>query len=296
MSKASTLISSAKLFGGIVKQFTHQSTTTNTSMRYSVFVPGTNHSAGKKMPVLYYLSGLTCTDENFTHKAGAAQHAAKHNIILVAPDTSPRRSSTDDSLPGEDDAYDFGSGAGFYVNATESPWSDNGYKMDDYINQELPDVVAEALGDDVVDSEKRSIFGHSMGGHGALTSALRNPGMYQSCSAFAPISNPTQCPWGEKAFEGYLGSVNAGMEYDATELVKTYAGPKLDILMDTGTGDNFYDQGQLLPENFVNAADRNELIDCTSRMQDGYDHSYNFISTFVGEHIEFHAKALHQPQ
>ena len=284
---SSKLVSSSKLFGGIIKQFTHDSAVTKTPMTFSVFLP----AGASRMPVLYYLSGLTCTDENFTHKAGAAQHAAKHNIILVAPDTSPRR--TGDPLSGENDAYDFGSGAGFYVNATKSPWSgDGGYSMDDYVNQELPDVVIETLGKDVVDPERRSIFGHSMGGHGALTSALRNPGRYRSCSAFAPISNPMKCPWGVKAFEGYLGTVEAGAEYDATELAKTYVGPDLKILIDTGTGDDFYQQGQLLPENFVAACENNKLIDVNSRMQEEYDHSYNFISTFVGEHVEFHAKHL----
>ena len=288
MSSSSKLISSAKLFGGFVKQFTHDSAATNTPMRYSVFVPGNVNGA---LPVLYYLSGLTCTDENFTHKAGAAQHAAKHNIILVAPDTSPRR--TEEPLPGEDDDYDFGSGAGFYVNATVSPWAEGGYQMDDYINRELPEVVAQALGPGVVDTERRSIFGHSMGGHGALACALRNPGKYQSCSAFAPISNPTQCPWGQKAFKHYLGSVEAGIQYDATELAATYPGPEtLNILMDTGTGDNFYKDGQLLPEHFVDACNTNELLKVESRMQDGYDHSYNFISTFVGSHIDFHSKHL----
>jgi S-formylglutathione hydrolase len=291
----SKLVSASRLFGGMVKQFIHESSVTKTPMRYSVFLPP-NLKQGS-IPVLYYLSGLTCTDENFTHKAGAAQHAAKHNLILVAPDTSPRR--TGDSLVGEDDDYDFGSGAGFYVNATESPWSDEGgYYMDDYVNQELPAVVKEALGktdrgNNVVCPTRKSIFGHSMGGHGALTSALRNPGKYKSCSAFAPISNPTKCPWGQKAFKGYLGSVDAGIKYDATELAYIYQGPEqLNILMDTGTGDDFYEQGQLLPENFVNACNTNELIHVESRMQDGYDHSYNFISTFVGDHIDFHAVYL----
>jgi len=294
MSSSSKLLSSSKLFGGMIKQFTHESAVTKTPMRYSVFVPSGDvlGNGNGQMPVLYYLSGLTCTDENFTHKAGAAQHAAKHNIILVAPDTSPRR--TEDPLVGEDDAYDFGSGAGFYINATESPWAEGGYRMDDYINQELPDIVAEALGSNVVDAERRSIFGHSMGGHGALTCALRNPGKYQSCSAFAPISNPTQCPWGKKAFEGYLGSTEAGAEYDATELAKTYAGPSMDILMDTGSADDFYTQGQLLPENFVKACNGNKLLQVESRMQEGYDHSYNFISTMVGDHIGFHALHLNR--
>jgi S-formylglutathione hydrolase len=289
----SKLVSSARLFGGMVKQFTHESVVTKTPMRYSVFVP----AGGKgSLPVLYYLSGLTCTDENFTHKAGAAQHAAKHNIILVAPDTSPRR--TGEPLKGEDDEYDFGSGAGFYVNATQHPWAnEGGYSMDDYINQELPAVVREALGgSDVVCPDRKSIFGHSMGGHGALTCALRNPGTYQSCSAFAPISNPThpKCAWGQKAFEGYLGSVEAGSAYDATELAHTYNGPSLNVLMDTGTGDNFYEQGQLLPEHFVAAAAKNSWLEVESRMQEGYDHSYNFISTFVGDHIDFHSTFLNK--
>ena len=292
---AAELLSASKMFGGVAKQFTHRSAATGTPMRFSVFLPPANNNNGSAPPpVLYYLSGLTCTDENFTHKAGAQRYAAEHGVVLVAPDTSPRREEGGKpALPGEDDAYDFGSGAGFYVDATEPPWAgDGGYNMFTYVNEELPAVVAATLPASSACSERRSVFGHSMGGHGALVSALRHPGRFRSASAFAPISNPTRCPWGEKAFGGYLGSVDAGREYDATELARRYDGPLLPILVDTGTADGFLESGQLLPENFERAAAANPQLDVESRMQDGYDHSYNFIATFVGEHVGFHAKHL----
>jgi S-formylglutathione hydrolase len=298
MANAAQLVASSKMFGGAVQQFVHASRSTKTPMRFSVFVPK-GACAARPAPVLYYLSGLTCTDENFTHKAGAQRAAAAHNVILVAPDTSPRPSLSGEGggrapFDGEDDSYDFGSGAGFYVDATKAPWAgEGGYNMYSYVNEELPEVVADTL-QGAACSERRSIFGHSMGGHGALVSALKNPGVFKSVSAFAPISNPTRCAWGEKAFTGYLGSVDAGKAYDATELAKHFEAPDpLPVLIDTGTGDNFYSDGQLLPENFEAAcAENSAMLKCESRLQEGYDHSYNFIASFVDDHVSFHAEHL----
>ena len=190
-------------------------------------------------------------------------------------------------IQGEDDSYDFGSGAGFYLDATKAPWSE-GYKMYSYITMELPTTVFEEFKQ--IDSERVSIFGHSMGGHGALTLFLKNPGKYKSVSAFAPIANPTACPWGEKAFSGYLESKSEWAEYDATELVKQWSGPSLDILIDVGTADNFYKQKQLLPENFAEPAKGKGEVKV--RMQDGYDHSYFTMATFADDHVEHAAKYL----
>ena len=281
-----------------MKQYVHASKSTYTPMRFSVFVPP-GASVSTPAPVLYWLSGLTCTDENFTQKAGCQRYAAEHNIILVAPDTSPRPDKDVENgrapFEGENDSYDFGSGAGFYVDATEDPWAGKGgYNMFSYVNSELPEVVQHTL-EGAACEDRCSIFGHSMGGHGALISALRNPGRFKSVSAFAPISNPTRCPWGQKAFNGYLGTVDAGKKYDATELAAQYTGEDpVNILIDTGTADNFFKDGQLLPENFEAACRENAggMIKCESRLQEGYDHSYNFIASFMQEHVSFHAKHL----
>ena len=250
-------------------------------MRFSVFYPPDAETV--PVPILYYLSGLTCTDENFMQKGGAQHAAAEHGIALIAPDTSPRGL---DKIPGEDDSYDFGSGAGFYLNATAAPWSTS-YRMYDYIITELPAVLRTLPNLDV---DNASITGHSMGGHGALTLALRNPTMFKSVSAFAPICNPSQVPWGRKAFTGYLGKNEEDWKrYDATELAASYKGPALDVLIDTGTDDAFLKE-QLHPWAFEEAAA--EKLQLKSKLRVGYDHSYFFIASFVAEHIHFHAKRL----
>jgi S-formylglutathione hydrolase len=271
-----------KMFGGMVKQFTHESTSTKTAMRFSIFLPAASETG--PVPVLYYLSGLTCTDDNFTQKACAQRAANELGVAIVAPDTSPRGCE----IEGEDDAYDFGAGAGFYVNATESKWATN-YNMYDYVTQELPALIESEF----PVSGKRAITGHSMGGHGALVCALKNPDKYTSVSAFAPIVHPTQCPWGQKAFNGYLGSVEAGLEYDATELMKANSPFHFDdILIDQGTADNFLEE-QLMPAHFEEAcADAGQKV--TVRMQEGYDHSYFFMASFMDEHIRYHAAKLNE--
>ncbi|KAA8910193.1 hypothetical protein TRICI_004211 [Trichomonascus ciferrii] len=277
-------------FGGQLAKLTHQSSVLNCEMRVNVFFPpGINSDSSKKFPVLFYLSGLTCTPDNCTEKGFFQAHAAKHGIVLVYPDTSPR--GTD--LPGEHDAYDFGSGAGFYVNATKDPWNKH-YKMYDYIVDELPKALFDSYKQ--LDSERVSITGHSMGGHGALTLFLKNPGKYKSVSAFAPICNPVNCPWGEKAFKGYFGEEERQgkwLEHDATELIKKYDGPTPSILIDVGTGDNFYTGKQLLPENFMEAVKQSAYKDKVDlRFQEGYDHSYFFMATFAKDHVEHAAKYL----
>ena len=278
------LKSNVKVEGGWMKQLQHWSETCNCDMTFSIFVPERRNRADPDPPVLYYLSGLTCTDENARTKSHFAQEAGRVGLAVVFPDTSPRGTS----IEGQDDSYDFGSGAGFYVNATTSQWSKH-YNMYDYVTKELPDLVSKLF---PVNGNRMSIMGHSMGGHGALISHLKNPGKYTSVSAFAPISNPTKCPWGEKAFTGYLGSVEEGKAYDATELIKDY--PKehqAPILIDQGTADGFL-ANQLLPKNLTSAADKAGYRPITLRMQPGYDHSYYFISTFMKDHIEHHATAL----
>lgn len=277
--------SDVRMFGGQLLKFTHASTSTSTPMTFSIFIPP--QAKHGKVPVVYYLSGLTCTDDNVTQKACAQRAAAAHGLAFVAPDTSPRGAG----IAGEDDSYDFGSGAGFYIDATAEPWSIN-YKMYSYITAELPALINENF---PVDGDRVGITGHSMGGHGALTLAFRNPQLYKSVSAFSPICNPTKCPWGEKAFNGYFGSVDAGKEHDATELMLARGPfPQFpDILIDSGTADNFWkgDVNQLLPENFL-AACRAKGQQVTLRMQAGYDHSYFFIATFMDDHLAFHASNL----
>lgn len=274
-------ISSAKCFGGSQKVFKHHSSELKCDMKFGVYVPPI--SAAQKVPVLYWLSGLTCTEQNFITKAGAQRTAAEQGIMIVAPDTSPRSCG----IEGEDDSYDFGTGAGFYVDATEENWKTN-YRMFSYVTKELPALIASNF---PVLPEKQSVFGHSMGGHGALICFLKNPGLYKSVSAFSPICNPVQCPWGQKALAGYLGGdKETWKEYDATELVKNYDGPIPDILIDQGTDDQFY-PSQLLPENFVEAC-RSKNVPVTLRMQEGYDHSYYFISSFVEDHVKHHARHL----
>jgi len=274
-------IANNKCFGGEQQQYTHDSTVLGCNMRFSIFLP--SKASGERVPVLYWLSGLTCTDENFVQKAGAQMYAEKAGIAIVAPDTSPRGDEVPDDAEG---AYDFGLGAGFYVDATEAPWSTH-YKMYSYITTELPALVAEHF---PVDTSRTSISGHSMGGHGALTIALKNPGRFKSVSAFSPISSPLRCPWGQKALNLYLGEDrDTWRQYDTTELIG-HAEEKLPMLVDQGTDDQFL-QEQLQPELLIEACDAANYP-LQLRMQDGYDHSYFFIATFMEDHINFHAKAL----
>lgn len=280
--KLPTLKGDVKVEGGKMKQLSHWSESCQCEMTFSIFIPDRKQRSSADPPVLYYLSGLTCTDENARTKAHFAQEAAKVGLAVVFPDTSPRGLD----IEGQDDSYDFGSGAGFYVNATSGDWAKN-YKMYDYVTKELPELVNALF---PVNPDKKSITGHSMGGHGALISHLKNPGAYTSVSAFSPICNPTAVPWGEKAFTGYLGSVEAGKDYDATELIKKYDGPQVPILIDQGTADGFL-ESQLKPENFAAAA-ASKGYPINLRMQPLYDHSYYFISTFMRDHVRHHATAL----
>jgi S-formylglutathione hydrolase len=276
-------VSSAKCFGGLQKVFEHDSSELKCRMRFGVYLPPQVES--EKVPVLYWLSGLTCTEQNFVTKAGAQRVASSLGLLLVAPDTSPRGCN----IEGEDESWDFGTGAGFYVNATEEKWKNN-YRMYSYVTSELPELIRTNFN---VVPDKQSIFGHSMGGHGALICALKNPGAYRSVSAFAPICNPVNCPWGQKAFSGYLGPDREQWKaWDATELVKNYKGPNFSyILIDQGKADSFLSAGQLLPENFVANA-KEAGVPVILRMQEDYDHSYYFIASFVEDHIRHHAAAL----
>ena len=273
--------SRAKSFGGTTRFYSHRSEACDCEMNFAVYLPP--QADNGPVPVLYYLSGLTCTEKNFIEKAGAQRYAAEHGLMLVAPDTSPRGVN----IPGEDDDWDFGSGAGFYVNATESPWAKH-YQMYDYVTEELPGLIAQQFS---VKGDRAGIFGHSMGGHGALVCGLKNPDRYASISAFAPIAAPSQCAWGRKAFTGYLGADKAAWAaYDATELIKVQ-GSQHSILIDQGGDDSFLAQGQLLPDVFATAC-KQASQPLTLRHQTGYDHSYYFIATFIGDHIRHHADAL----
>jgi len=256
-------------------------------MKFAIYLPP-QYSSDSKLPVIYWLSGLTCDENNFIQKAGAQRYAAEYGIIVVCPDTSPRNVN----IAGENDSYDFGSGAGFYIDAITDPWRKN-YKMFSYVTVELVEVINVNFSPL---PGKQSIFGHSMGGHGALICALRNPGLYKSVSTFAPISNPTKCPWGEKAFTGYLGeNRELWKEWDATELVGQYKGPPLEIFIDQGTDDQFLKQNQLLPQNLVDACSE-AGITCIYKEREQYDHSYFYIASFVGEHFAYHAKHLNVNQ
>ncbi len=275
------LISENRCFGGRQLRFNHQSKALNCAMSVSVFLPPAAEQG--PVPVLYWLSGLTCTDENFVTKAGAQRYAAEYGVAIVAPDTSPRGEGVPDDPEG---AWDFGLGAGFYVNATQQPWSSH-YRMYDYVVEELPALVCDQL---PLDGSRAGIFGHSMGGHGALTIALNNPTAYRSVSAFSPICSPLNCPWGEKALGNYLGDDREQWRaHDATELVRK-ATEQLPILVDQGQGDDFLEQQ--LKTHLLQQASDEAGYPMTIRMQDGYDHSYFFISSFIGEHIEFHTRNL----
>jgi S-(hydroxymethyl)glutathione dehydrogenase/alcohol dehydrogenase len=266
----------------------HHSKSTGTEMTFAIFLPSSHklliRSKGQSTPALFWLSGLTCDDTNFSSKAGAFEAAEEHGIALVIPDTSPRG----DDVP-DDEGYDLGQGAGFYVDATEDPWKKN-FKMYQYITEELPALVQEAYGI----GEVKSICGHSMGGHGALTIAFKDSSAWTSVSAFAPICHPTKCPWGAKAFTNYFGSVDAGNAHDAALLLK-FNGPFAeydDILIDQGLDDQFLSE-QLMPEELEKAA-KEVGQKLTVRRQTGHDHSYYFISSFINDHIKFHAKRLKQ--
>lgn len=268
-----------KSFGGWHKQYSHQSSSLNCQMRFAIYLPP-QASNGEKVPVLYWLSGLTCTDENFMQKAGAQRMAAELGIAIVCPDTSPRGDGV-----ANDDGYDLGQGAGFYVNATQEPWSQH-YKMYDYVVRELPELIEATF--PVL--SKRAISGHSMGGHGALTIAMLNPDRYCSVSAFSPISNPMNCPWGQKAFTAYLGKDRSTWEnHDASELMKK-ATQFVPAKVDQGESDDFLVE-QLKPET-LEAAAQVSGYPLELALHSGHDHSYYFIASFIEEHIVFHAKYL----
>lgn len=263
--------------------YAHESVACNCEMKFAVFTPPQEEQDEGSFPVLYWLSGLTCTEENFITKSGFQRVAAELGLVIVAPDTSPRGTSVPDDPEG---AYDFGLGAGFYLNATQEPWSKH-YQMYDYVTRELPELIEKEF---PVDASRAGVFGHSMGGHGALTIHLKNPDKFKTCSAFAPIVAPSQVPWGQKAFSNYLGSnATEWAEYDATELVAKRPS-NAEILIDQGTADNFLAE-QLRPELFTAAA-QNAGQKLTLRMQDGYDHSYYFIATFIEDHLRWHAERL----
>jgi S-formylglutathione hydrolase len=269
-----------KEFGGWLERWQHESAACHCTMTFSVYLPP--QAANEKLPVVYWLSGLTCNDDNMRVKAGAQRYAAELGLILVMPDTSPRG----DAVPDVPERYDLGKGAGFYVNATQAPWATH-YQMYDYVTQELPALIEANF---PAIPGKRAISGHSMGGHGALICALKNPGMYASVSAFAPICNPVIAPWGQGCFAAYLGEDRtAWVAYDATRLIE--AGATLPpALIDHGTGDEFLAE-QLFPQNLQAAcAAHGQAL--TLRMQPDYDHSYHFIASFIGEHLAFHARAM----
>lgn len=276
-------ISEHACFGGVQGFYRHASSVIGLPMRFSVYQPPQAKEGA--VPVLFYLAGLTCTEETFMTKAGAQRFAAQHGIMLVAPDTSPR----DTGIAGADDSWDFGHGAGFYLDATQAPWSAH-FRMEGYIVQELRDIIVR---DFPANSERIGIFGHSMGGHGALVLALRYPGKFQSVSAFAPIAAPSQCPWGQKAFSHYLGADSADwQQHDASALMTTRTTPyPQGILIDQGLGDQFL-EAQLLPHAFE-AACKTANQPLTLRRHPGYDHGYYFISTFIEDHLAFHSRNLH---
>jgi S-formylglutathione hydrolase len=269
-------------FGGVLGYYQHPSQANNGDMRFAVYAPP--QAAAGRVPVLYYLAGLTCTEETFVTKGGALEHAARHGIMLVAPDTSPRV-----TLPGDRDSWDFGIAAGFYLDATQSPWAAH-YRMYSYVVDELPAIIAAKFNGD---TSRSGIMGHSMGGHGALTIGLKNSQKYLSLSAFAPIAAPIQSQWGQKAFTGYLGAYRADWaQYDATELVKAGSRFAGGMLIDQGTDDKFL-ADQLKPELLAAACKRaGQPIELNMRA--GYDHGYFFIQTFMGDHIAWHAQRLNR--
>lgn len=276
-------LSSTKSFGGTQGVYAHESMACHCEMKFAVYTPPKDKHGEGPFPVLHWLSGLTCTEENFITKAGAQRAAAELGLVIVAPDTSPRGQGVPDDPEG---VYDFGLGAGFYLNATQEPWSKH-YQMYDYITKELPALIEKEF---PVDPSRAGVFGHSMGGHGALTIHLKNQDRFRTCSAFAPIVAPSQVPWGRKAFSNYLGGdETTWTDYDATALVAK-SPSKTDILIDQGTADNFLAE-QLRPELFADAATKVGQK-FTLRLADGYDHSYYFIATFIEDHLRWHAERL----
>lgn len=272
-------VSTNRSFAGTQGVYSHASAETGTEMTFAVYVP--DHEEGAKLPVVWYLSGLTCTHANVMEKGEYRRAASELGLIIVAPDTSPRGEDV-----RNDEAYDMGQGAGFYVDATEEPWAKH-FRMRSYIETELPALIAKEF---PVDMERQAISGHSMGGHGALTIALRNPDRYKSVSAFSPIVSPINCPWGEKALGGYLGNDKAAWrEYDACALIEDGA-RVADILVDQGTADNFLEE-QLKPQLLADACDK-AGIKLSLNMREGYDHSYYFISTYMADHLRWHADRL----
>lgn len=268
-------------FDGMQYKYRHQSDLLDCPMTFSLFLP--DKEKFPKPPLLWWLSGLTCNDDNFTHKAGAQRAAARLGIAMIMPDTSPRGEDIADS-----EAYDLGQGAGFYLNATKEPWASN-YRMYDYITEELTDLVRTEF----ALTGPEFISGHSMGGHGALVLGLRNPSRFQSITAFAPIVNPSEVPWGIKAFENYLGDdKETWAEWDATKLMKDYSGKAVPILIDQGDADSFY-PNELQPTKLVDIAKEVDYP-LTLRMQNGHDHSYYTIATFIEEHLEFHMNELNK--
>ncbi|APT56829.1 S-formylglutathione hydrolase [Roseomonas gilardii] len=275
------VLASTRSFGGTQLVCRHDSAATGTPMRFGLYLPPQAEEAGARLPLLWFLSGLTCTEANFTEKAGAQRLAAEFGLMLAVPDTSPRGEGVAD-----DPAYDLGQGAGFWLDATEAPWAPH-FRMESWVTGELPDLLAAEF---PVDLARQSVFGHSMGGHGALTLALRHPGRFRSVSAFAPIVSPMRCPWGEKALTAYLGPDRARWRgHDATALIEDGARVAA-ILVDQGMADQFL-EGQLKPELLREACDR-AGIPLTLRMQEGYDHSYYFIGSFVADHLRWHAERL----
>lgn len=275
-----TILKEFRSHGGMQRIYRHESSATRCAMEFAVYLPP--QAEHGRVPVLYWLSGLTCTWANFTEKAGVQRYAAEHGLMIVAPDTSPRGVD----LPGQDDAYDFGAGAGFYVDATQEPWARH-YGMYSYVSEELPRLIEADL---PVDAQRQGIFGHSMGGHGALICALKNPRRYRSLSAFAPIAAPMRCPWGEKAFSGYLGeNREIWRAYDATELTAGSSW-RSEVLVDQGGADDFLDE-QLKPQ-LLQDAFRAASIPLTLRCQAGYDHSYYFMASFMADHLAHHARLL----
>lgn len=276
-----TVNSQQRCFEGTQGFYSHESETCGGTMNFAVFQPP-QAKGGAKVPLITYLSGLTCTEANFTEKAGAQRVAAELGVMVLAPDTSPRGAG----YPGEDDAYDFGTGAGFYVDATEAPWSER-YRMYSYITKELPALIAEHF---PADMSHQGIMGHSMGGHGALTIHLKNPGTYRTVSAFAPIVAPSQVPWGQKALTGYLGKDEAAwQDYDACALIRKQPSDAL-LFIDQGAEDPFLEE-QLKPDLLVEACeDAGQHFEL--RMQPDYDHSYYFIASFIEDHLRHHAKVL----
>lgn len=279
--KALKLVSKSKSFGGFQYVYSYASDVLKSNTKFSIYLPP---SPNEKIPLLYYLSGLTCTEQNFILKSGFQRYASEHGFAVVGPDTSPR----DCKIEGETDDWDIGEGAGFYVDATTPKWKDH-YHMHSFVTLELPSVIKANF---PVDNSRQSIMGHSMGGHGALICYLKTPGLYRSCSVLAPLCNPTQSGWGKKALSQYLGDdVKKWEDNDASLLVGKYKGPKVEILVDQGADDEFLALGELMPEKLVEACAKVQFP-LLYRKHPAYDHSYNFVSTFIGDHFKHHAKYL----